>query len=741
MSTIALESRTESVPATKVAGPKIAYTMSRFPKVTETFIVREMLELQRQGVAVEVYPLRREKTSVVQPEAMPFVEQAHFTPIMSLAILWANLQMLTTKPASYLGTLATLIRANWGSRRYFTGAIVYFPKAVYLAKRMRADGVTHLHAHFASHPAAVAFVIGRLAGIPYSFTAHGSDLHRDQHMLPEKTRDAAFVVAISDYNRSMILDVCGPAQADKVHVVRCGIDPQRFARRTEPTALDRGRGPMRIVCVGTLHEVKGQRYLIKACQQLAERGIAVRCHFLGSGPDEHALRELAVEAGLREAIIFHGTCTSEEVSRQLSAADCLVAPSVPSSDGRREGIPVVLMEAMATGLPCVSSRLSGIPELVDDEETGYLTEPGNVDQIAAALERLAANAQLRKDMGQAGLEKVLRGVSRHGELPSPRRVVPSFGERSRRHVVSEALSRDNVVIGIMHLGDLGSSLAALFMRNGFRVITCCADRSDATRQRAADVGVDVVATLEEFVRRADLVISLVSPAAAVQVAERYVSLASQRPAHAIYLDANSIDLDATREIESKLRAVGMELVDATIHGGAKRLEELAMLYLSGPRAEQIATLLDGTIKLQVVGPTVGQAKTLKLLLGGISKSLNALFLEIGAVANHADMTDSFLESCQYFYPGVMTAIDRMLPTYPAHAARRVDELSSIESLATARAVHADMIAAAGRVIARFADLDIDDSELTGTAEDVLPILALAARSQATTNDTPTKAMP
>jgi hypothetical protein len=178
-------------------GLKVAYIMSRFPKLTETFILYEMLAMQQQGLQVEVYPLLAGE-EVMHPEAAQFVNIAHFQPFISSPILRANLHFLWKKPFVYLKTLWDLLRANWGSFKFFTGVIGIFPKTVLFAYQMQADNVQHVHAHFASHPAAAGFIIHRLVGIPYSFTAHGSDLHRDRHMLREKVAEVAFVAAISN---------------------------------------------------------------------------------------------------------------------------------------------------------------------------------------------------------------------------------------------------------------------------------------------------------------------------------------------------------------------------------------------------------------------------------------------------------------------------------------------------------------------------------------------------------------
>lgn len=387
---------------------KVAYIMSRFPKLTETFILFEMMMMQKQGIQVEVYPLLRERTEVMHPEAMQFVQAAHYQPFLSPSILRANLHFLWKKPGVYLKTLWELLRANWGSFGFFTGALGIFPKVVRFAYEMQAAGINHVHAHFASHPAAAGFIIQRLVGIPYSFTAHGSDLHRDRHMLCEKVAEAAFVVAISDYNKELIVSECEGKYRDKVTVIHCGVDTEVFRSRSNKTPHEKGENPFLVLCIGTLHEVKGQAYLIEACRKLQESHIDFVCHFVGDGPDRNSLTTLADRAGLLERIHFHGRLTRDDIARLLQDADVLAAPSVPTRDGRREGIPVVLMEAMGSGVPVVASNISGIPELVKDGYTGLLVPPRDVTSLAKALERYYREPGLRSRLGQAGREKVVR---------------------------------------------------------------------------------------------------------------------------------------------------------------------------------------------------------------------------------------------------------------------------------------------------------------------------------------------
>lgn len=402
------------------AAPAVAHVMSRFPKISETFVLDEILELRRQGLRVEVYPLLRERQPVAHPEAAAVAETARYQPFLSPAIVASHLRFLGRDPARYLGTVRDVLAGTAGSRNFLVGALGILPKAVHMAGLMEQEGITHVHCHFATHPAVAGMVVQRLTGIPFSFVAHGSDLHVDQHMLGTKVAEAAFVVAISEYNRRVILEAADPAHHDRVHVVHCGVDTGRF--RPPPDDGDSTGAPT-LVCVGTLHAVKGQHVLVEACARLRADGVPFRAVLVGDGPDAQALAARIRALGLVDQVVLAGPLPRDEVIARLGAADLVVAPSVPTREGKREGIPVALMEAMAMGRPVVASRLSGIPELVEDGRSGLLVDPGDVRGLAAAISALLADPARRRRMGAVGRARVVEEFDLARSVATLRRLV------------------------------------------------------------------------------------------------------------------------------------------------------------------------------------------------------------------------------------------------------------------------------------------------------------------------------
>jgi colanic acid/amylovoran biosynthesis glycosyltransferase len=365
-------------------------------------VLYEMIALEALGVAVELYPLLRARQRVAHPDAHRWIERAHFQPFMSVGIVRAQLHFLRRDPRRYLTLLVDVLRGTWGSANFFLGALAYFPKAVRFALEMERSGVMHVHAHFCSHPALVAFIVHRLTNIPYSFTAHGSDLHVERRMLCTKVEHASFAVTVSDYNRRLMAQECGETARDKIRVVHCGVDVEVFA----PRANQVRDGSLRILCVASLEEVKGHSHLIDACAVLRERGVDFLCDLVGEGPLRGKIEKQIARLGLGDVVRTPGGKPRPEIIQMLGAADVAVLASQMTKEGKREGIPVALMEAMAAGLPVVASAISGIPELVDDSRTGILVQPGDSTGLADALHRLARDGDLRRRMGEAGRRRV-----------------------------------------------------------------------------------------------------------------------------------------------------------------------------------------------------------------------------------------------------------------------------------------------------------------------------------------------
>ena len=392
------------VQSTEPSSAKVAYLMSRFPKLTETFVLYEMLALQELGIDVRIYPLLRERQGVSHPEVAKLLPRVRFLPFLSLPILRAQLHFLRRKPGKYFRVLFEVLRGTWGNANFFFGALGILPKAVRFAYEMQKQGISHVHAHFASHPAVAGLVVHRLTGIPFSFTAHGSDLHVERRFLDKKVEGAAFVVTVSAYNKELIIRECGEDARGKIHVVHCGVDPDVF----RPAPQRARRGPPRLLCVASFEEVKGHKYLVEACQILRARGTPFVCDLVGEGPLEGKVEAQIKRAGLERMIRVHGGRPRPEVARLMAETDIMVLPSVPTRRGKREGIPVALMEGMASGLPVVSTEISGIPELVENGCTGLLTPPRDVEALADALQRLLQSPELRSRMGRQGREKVFR---------------------------------------------------------------------------------------------------------------------------------------------------------------------------------------------------------------------------------------------------------------------------------------------------------------------------------------------
>ena len=396
--------------------PRVAVLMSRFPAVTETFILRELVELERQGAHVELAPLLRDQVSVLHPDAVLWDRRALYTPFLDGAIARANLAMLWRAPRRYLGTLARLLRSSRGSANALVGLIGIFPKAIYLGRLLRQRGVEHIHAHYATHPAAAAYVIAHVRAddepeLPYSVTVHAHDLFVTQSGLALKLGAARFVRCISRFNADFLRRVLAARgeqiDGERICVLHCGIQPERYAHRPRAGAPGRER-PARLLCIASHRPYKGLSVLIEAVSLLRGRGVQVSCELIGEGVLRPQLEAQIRASDLDAHVRLVGTKSELEVADALAESDLFVLPSVVAPDGQMEGIPIVLMEALAAGLPTISTSLSGIPELVIDRKTGFLVAPGDPAALADAVECALADYPAAQRLAANGRELVRR---------------------------------------------------------------------------------------------------------------------------------------------------------------------------------------------------------------------------------------------------------------------------------------------------------------------------------------------
>jgi glycosyltransferase involved in cell wall biosynthesis len=366
---------------------RIAYVLKRYPRYSETFIVNEILAHEAAGVEIEIFTLLPPQDTHFQDAISRVRAPVNYLPKAETKSInfWTALKQTSQVFPDMWGTLKSAAAEDTLEVYY---AFVYH--ALVLAQQASLKGITHFHAHFGTSATAVARIASRLSGIPYSFTAHAKDIFHESVQsddLRRKLEDAAAVITVSDYNRNYLVSKFGSA-AMRVQRIYNGLHLQGF-----PYHPGQERPP-RIVFVGRLVEKKGVNYLIEACEKLASRGIQFDCKIVGSGDLEVELRAQIDRLGLRERVQLMGLRPQKEVIMLMQSAVALAAPCVVAEDHNRDGLPTVLIEAMALGTPCVSTEVTGIPEVIVNGKTGLLVPQRNAAELAAALELLLTDASL-----------------------------------------------------------------------------------------------------------------------------------------------------------------------------------------------------------------------------------------------------------------------------------------------------------------------------------------------------------
>lgn len=381
---------------------KLAYLTARFPSISETFVLHEMIEMEKLGAEIELFALVHQDLDVKHPESRRFEGTAHFSPLFSRPVLGAQLRWLRRRPLVYLRAVARALWGNRASPKFLSRALVATPQAARFAEIMQETGVEHIHAHWAHHATLAAYVANRLTGIPYSFTGHANDIFVDQTMLSDKIAAAEFMVTISEFNRDFLRGVVGDELAARVEVIHCGVDTGQLLPGVPGQLSD----PFRVLCVARLHEKKGQRHLVDAVAQLRSAGREIVLTLVGDGEERAEVEAQIRRLGLGDEVELTGRLPHEKVVAQIRRCDVLVLPSVITAAGRMEGIPVALMEAMACGVPVVATELSGVPELVEDGETGLLVPQGDSQALVGAIERLLSDDDLRARVALNGRRRV-----------------------------------------------------------------------------------------------------------------------------------------------------------------------------------------------------------------------------------------------------------------------------------------------------------------------------------------------
>jgi colanic acid/amylovoran biosynthesis glycosyltransferase len=396
----------------------IGYIISRYPAVSHTFVQREVLALRKLGWTVTTISIRKPHAhDLLTPADKSEAAQTHIiVPANPFRLLLAFLVPLVTTPIHFLRAWRTAWRLRRPGFRGTLWSCFYFFEALLVRRLAGKHAISHLHAHFANVASDVAMIAAALPiknqkskienASTFSFTMHGPTEFFDvaQHRLAEKTRAAKFVICISDFARSQLMSFVPSNHWPKLHVVHCGIDPAQFQIENRKSKIE---NRINILTIARLAPVKGHPILFHAIGELLLRGQNIHLNLAGDGPSRRELEHLADSLGLASRITFLGNVGQDKIPALFADAGLFVLPSFA------EGVPVVLMEAMAARCPVLATRIAGIPELIEDNLTGLLVSPGRADLLANAIERLLAAPRLADRMAAAAHAKILRDFNVH----------------------------------------------------------------------------------------------------------------------------------------------------------------------------------------------------------------------------------------------------------------------------------------------------------------------------------------
>lgn len=380
--------------------PPMAYLISRYPAISHTFILREIQRLRTLGHTIHTASINPPDRGVeaMEPYERQEADGTFFVKAQgAFGALGAFLYWCTTSPLK----LAQMMRMGWrmGKAGNPVYGLAYALEAAMVARWMQQRELRYLHVHFGNAGATVGVLVKQLKGCHLSYTIHGPDEFDDvpgQH-LAFKMQMADQVVCISQFAKGQLMRISRPDDWPKFQVCRLGVDPSQFTFTTRKAA----NATVELLCVGRLSPAKGQVLLVQACAQLRDKGLNFSLTLVGDGPDRRRIEQAIASLQLGSHITLNGSLNQEAVKAKFARADVFVLPSLA------EGIPVVLMEAMSSGVPCVSTPVNGIPELIEHDCTGLLATPGDVDSLTRQLTRLIQQPQLRQSLAHAAHGKVL----------------------------------------------------------------------------------------------------------------------------------------------------------------------------------------------------------------------------------------------------------------------------------------------------------------------------------------------
>ena len=406
---------------------KIAYLINQYPAVSHSFIRREIHALSDEGLEICRFSIRPAAELVDRADQLEFEKTKFILGVGIVSLLWALFRTAITRPKRFVMAARLAIKIGWHKDRGMLVHLAYLAEACVLLNWVISADIKHIHAHFAFNPTAVAMLCSVLGDIPYSFTVHGPEsIDRAVVLsLEEKIKRASFVAAISSYCQSQLYRWCDRAYWSKIHIVHCGLDKPFFKQQITPVPETN-----QLVCVGRLNEQKGHLILLEAARKLALAEIDFQLVLVGDGELRSQIESLIAQFDLQERITITGWADSEQVRRHIINSRAMVLPSFA------EGLPVVIMEALALGRPVVSTYIAGIPELVEPD-CGWLVPSSSVEALTETISKvLQLSTDELSQMGQVGAKKV---ALQHDVAIEARKLGTLFRQSQGKHLITEII--------------------------------------------------------------------------------------------------------------------------------------------------------------------------------------------------------------------------------------------------------------------------------------------------------------